>query len=84
MLSKRNSSIFLLLIKILFLTFIGVYILTLPAYYFLAIHMVSDALMPYEVVFCFIASFLSFFWVFKMAFEFNIEMKKSKNTKLVC
>jgi len=72
---KQQGPLILLFLKIIFLIFVGVYILTLPAYYFLVVHMVGGSLMNYEVMLCFAASFASFVWVFKMTFQLNREMR---------
>ena len=74
---KQQSTLILSFLKITFLIFIGVYILTLPAYYFLVLHMMGDFLMPFEVMFCLASSFVSFIWVFKMAFQLNKEMRSA-------
>jgi hypothetical protein len=72
---NKTTHIVLQFLKIAFLVFIGVYILTLPAYYFLAIHMMSDALMPFEVILCFASSFVSFAWVLKTSIQVSKEIR---------
>jgi hypothetical protein len=73
---NKTTHIVLQFLKMVFLVFIGVYILTLPAYYFLAIHMMSDALMPFEVMLCFASSFVSFVWVFKTSVQVSKEIRR--------
>jgi len=75
--SNQKFHILLTFLKIIFLIFIGIYILTLPAYYFLSLHTVSDSLMPFEVVLCFASSFVSFVWVLKTTLQLNREMKRA-------
>jgi len=79
---KQEGHLILLFLKIIFLVFIGVYILTLPAYYFFVVHMMSDALMPLEVMLCFASSFVSFIWVLKMTFQLNREMRGGRSREL--
>lgn len=79
---KEESHSILLFLKIVFLIFIGVYILTLPAYYFFVVHMVSDALMPLEVMLCFASSFVSFAWVFKMIIQLNRDLRIGRSQGL--
>lgn len=74
--SNQKFRILLLFLKIIFLIFIGMYILTLPAYYFFSLHTVSDSLMPFEVVLCFASSFVSFVWVLKTTLQLNREMRR--------
>ncbi len=65
-----------------FLIFVGVYILTLPAYYFLVLHGVGDALMPFEVTLCLMASIGSVAWVFKLAFGLKREIGLGKQANV--
>ena len=79
---KVEGSLVVLFFKIVFLLFVGVYVLTLPAYYFVVLHMMGDALMPFEVVLCCVSSFVSFVWVFRMVFQLNREMRRGSSGKL--
>jgi len=74
---QLRQHILLLFLKIIFLVFIGVYILTLPAYFFFVVRGISDFLMPYEVTLCFVSSVGSFVWVSKMILELNKAMRTS-------
>ena len=78
----REGSLVVLFFKIMFLLFVGVYVLSLPAYYFLVLHMMGDALMPFEVILCCASSLVSFFWVFRMIFQLNREMRRGYIAKL--
>ena len=74
---QLRGHILILFLKIIFLAFVGVYILTLPAYYFLVVGRISDFLMPYEVMLCCVSSVGAFVWVSKMILELNKAMRTS-------
>jgi len=69
--SKKTRYVFLRLLKCFLLFSTGVYLWTLPFYYFLVACpcRTADFLMPFEVIFCSILSFIMFGWFSKTVWE---------------
>lgn len=79
--SKKTRYVFLRLTKVFLLFSTGVYLLTLPFYYFNVASPlgIADFLMPFEVIFCLILSLIMFFWFAKTV----LEILKAWKTKLL-
>ena len=69
--SKKTRYVFLRLIKVFLLFDSGVYLLTLPFYYFIVASPlgIADFLMPFEVISCLILSLIMFVWFVKTVWE---------------
>jgi hypothetical protein len=69
--SKRARYVFLRLLKVFLLFSTGVYLLTLPFYYFIVASPLglADFFMPFEVLFCLILSSTMFVWFGKTVWE---------------
>jgi hypothetical protein len=69
--SRKVRFVFLRLLKVFFLFSVGVYLWTLPFYYFVVAYPlgIADFLMPFEVVFCLLLSLVMFVWFAKTVWE---------------
>ena len=69
--SKKTRYVFLRLTKVFLLFSTGVYLLTLPFYYFIVASPlgIADFLMPFEVIFCLFLSLIMFGWFTKTVWE---------------
>jgi hypothetical protein len=69
--SKKTRYVFLRLLKVFLLFSTGVYLWTLPFYYFIVAAPlgIADFLMPLEVVFCLSLSLIMFMWFAKTVWE---------------
>jgi hypothetical protein len=69
--SKLLRYVFLRLVKVFLFFSAGVYLWTLPSYYFLVAYPLqkADFLMPIEVSFCLFLSFVMFIWFGKTVWE---------------
>ena len=69
--SKKTRYVFLRLTKVFLLFSTGVYLLTLPFYYFIVASPlgIADFFMPFEVVFCLFLSLVMFVWFAKTVLE---------------
>ena len=69
--SKKTRYVFLRLTKVFLQFSTGVYLLTLPFYYFIVASPlgIADFLMPFEVIFCLILSLVMFVWFAKTVLE---------------
>ena len=69
--TKRARYVFLKLLKVFLFFSTGVYLLTLPFYYFLVASPLEIAyfFMPFEVIFCLILSLIMFIWFAKTVWE---------------
>ena len=77
-----EKRICVLFVKVVFLILVGVYVLSLPAAYFLLLHATGDFLMPFDVSLCFGLSALSFLWVSKVILELQKELQASFKNKM--
>jgi len=68
---KKARYVFLKLLKVFLLFCTGVYLLTLPFYYFIVASPlgIADFFMPFEVIFCLILSLVMFIWFAKTVWE---------------
>jgi hypothetical protein len=69
--SRKARYVFVRLLKVFFLFSVGVYLWTLPFYYFVVAYPlgIADVLMPFEVVFCLFLSLVMFVWFAKTVWE---------------
>jgi hypothetical protein len=69
--SKLFRYVFLRFLKVFLFFSAGVYLWTLPFYYFIVAYPLgkADFLMPFEVIFCLFLSFVMFVWFGKTVWE---------------